>query len=85
VPPQARLLREVTRNTWIVFEPYERCLPDPGRHCIPPDSGWDRFWHHTHNLVTAGRPSSRSDQDRTNTVAGRGDLRALRAVATGIL
>jgi hypothetical protein len=32
VPPQAPLLRELARNTWIVFEPYKRCLPDPGRH-----------------------------------------------------
>jgi hypothetical protein len=32
VPPQARLLREVARNTRIVFEPYKWFLPDPGHH-----------------------------------------------------
>ena len=32
VPPQIWLLRELVRNTWIVFEPDKRRLPDPGRH-----------------------------------------------------
>src|SRR5215831_6308705 len=32
VPPQARLLRELAGNIWIVFEPYKWCRPDPGRH-----------------------------------------------------
>jgi len=66
VPPQARLLRELARNTWIVFEPYKRCLPNPGRHVarLPLSQRRSGTWpprHRDWDKPEGGQPDPRCD------------------------